>query len=131
MTPFLVDGTRYPLVVIRVRARFEITDLAAVFAEVGQQLARGGGAGLVVDLRGAEAAWFPPTVRRALGDILHRFRREHPNTVRANAIVIRSAIGRGIVTAIWWVSPPTAPSEMFASVVEAEAWVLAALRNAP
>jgi hypothetical protein len=97
---------------------------------VGQQLTRGDGAGLVVDLRGAEAAWFPPTVRRVLGDMMQRTRREHPNTVRANAIVIRSAVGRGIVTAIWWVSPPMAPSEMFASVVEAEAWVLATLREA-
>jgi len=132
MTPFLVDGTRYPLIVIRVRSRFEVTDIGPVFAEVGEQLARGTGAGLLIDLRDADAGWFPATIRRALGDALHQLRRGRSNVVvKATAIVIRGALARGVITAIWWISPPSAPAETFTNVADAEAWLLAAVKRQP
>lgn len=44
------------------------------------------------------------------------------------AVVVTTAFGRGVITAINWISPPPIPIGVFATVEEAEAWCWARLR---
>lgn len=46
------------------------------------------------------------------------------------ALVVPNPIVRGLVTAVFWISPPTFPTRFFATWEEGKAWARQQLRNA-
>jgi hypothetical protein len=74
----------------------------------------------VIDLSKITKA--PATQRKAFAEHLKRF---EPHNVRWNtgsALIVPSAWLRGIVTAVFWVSPPKFPNKLFSDPVEGLRW---------
>lgn len=71
----------------------------------------------------------PPgaTERRIISDCIAKRREDFLRYLCASAGVQPSALARGAMTAIQWVSPPPFPFKVFATVEEAEAWALRAI----
>jgi len=62
--------------------------------------------------------------RRAVSHAIKAYNERYPGLHRALAIVVRSRLERGIVTAISWVAKPPYPFAAFETVDEAKAWLL-------
>jgi len=79
----------------------------------------------VIDLSSITQA--PATQRRIFGEHLKRF---EPHNVRWNAgsgLVVPNAWLRGLVTAVFWISPPKFPNKLFSEAGDAEVWARARL----
>jgi len=74
----------------------------------------------VVDLR--ELLRVPPHQRKLFAEHLKRFEPHDANYNCGSAIVLSNAWLRGIVTAIFAVSPPKFPNRTFASIEEGLKW---------
>jgi hypothetical protein len=66
--------------------------------------------------------------RKAAAEAMIADVQSYPKLLRAKAVVIRSPVERGVVTAIRWVAKPDYPFAEFDSVAVAKAWLLAQLR---
>jgi len=78
-----------------------------------------------IDARGAS----PPSARERQG-IASRYRqwqRDYPGQLAGMAVVLTSAIERGVFTAIIWAVGHGFPARAFGAPEDAEAWLLAAL----
>lgn len=126
-----VDESRWPLVVIRWPAgAISDADIDAFLEASMAQLARGERFGSLHD--GVRASGLDGKQRKRMSDHVNRNRGLLERWHVAAAIVASSAVVRGMITAINWVSPPPFPQRQFATRAEAEAWllgVLAADRN--
>lgn len=117
------DGTRWPLFRIRLpptalsEEQFEdfLQRIDALFLR-GEQFA------VVIDARGAP----PPTPRerQEIGKRVRLAYGRYPTRLLAMALVLDSALQRGIFTAINWISGPAYPSRAFDAPGAAEAWLL-------
>ena len=61
--------------------------------------------------------------RKAVADAMKDHDRRHPGLMRGCAIVHRSAIARGVITAVTWLAPPPYPLAAFADMPKAKAWL--------
>ena len=74
----------------------------------------------VVDLR--ELLRVPPHQRKLFADHLKRFEAHDVAYNQGSAIVVPNTLVRGIMTAVFWLSPPRFPNQAFASVGAAKQW---------
>jgi hypothetical protein len=77
--------------------------------------------GVVVDLTHVLRA--PPAVRRAFADQDKRMAEFDRKFCAASALVVPNVFARGVVTAIFWLSPPVYPYKFFATVADGQQWV--------
>ncbi|MEM7436520.1 MAG: hypothetical protein AAF436_15290 [Myxococcota bacterium] len=74
----------------------------------------------VIDLSSITKA--PATQRKMFGEHLRRF---EPHNLRWNtgsALIVPNAWLRGLVTAVFWFSPPKFPTKLFSDPLAAEQW---------
>jgi hypothetical protein len=82
----------------------------------------------VIDLSNIIKA--PATQRKAFAEHLKRF--EHNARWNAgSALIVPNAWLRGLVTAVFWLSPPKFPNKLFSRASEAESWAKAQLEAKP
>lgn len=81
----------------------------------------------VADL--TDLARVPPTQRKLFADHLKRFETHDVQYNQGSAIVVPSAMLRGVMTAVFWMSPPKFPNRAFATRKEAIAWAQERLRT--
>lgn len=68
------------------------------------------------------------TQRKAFGEHLKRFEEHNVRWNAGSALIVPSAWLRGLVTAVFWISPPKFPNKFFSGPVEAEIWAKAQLK---
>jgi hypothetical protein len=91
-----------------------------VLAELEAQLRRGVQYVLVFDL--SHAAVPNALQRQQLAAHVRDNEQDIRRSVRSVGVVLTSPIARGIVTAIFWVSPPPMPYRFFTTRAEAASW---------
>ncbi|HTV22560.1 MAG TPA: hypothetical protein VMG12_27920 [Polyangiaceae bacterium] len=79
-----------------------------------------------IDTRGAP----PPSARerQAIAARYRAWQREYPGQLAGLAVVLNSAIERGVFTAIIWAVGQGFPARAFGTPADAEAWLQAALK---
>ena len=124
------DESRWPVVVVTLPVEpLEGEALTKYLAEAKRYYTRGQSFGFVFDIRNA-----PPMTasqRRIIAEEIDRAAHEFPTIRAVQGVVIASAVQRGIVKAINWLARQPAPTEVFATVEEAVAWVQKELRAVP
>jgi hypothetical protein len=95
-------------------------ELELVLAELEAQLARAVPYVLIFDL--SHAAIPDAVQRQKLSAHVRDNDREIRRWVRGVGVVLTSSLVRGVVTAIFWVSPPPIPSKIFSTQSEAAEW---------
>jgi hypothetical protein len=119
-----VDHSRFPLVVLRNGRRFTDADFQAVTVHL-EELLRRGPFGVLNDTRGSPMP--SPLQRRIIIKFYEDFDREIRAHLLATAIVGDSTLVRGVLTALQWIRPAPHPVKVFASMVDAERWVIGLL----
>ena len=71
----------------------------------------------------------PPTQRKAAAEAMKSDAQRHPGLLRGKAIVIRSTLERGVVTAVAWMAQPSYPFAAFETEALAKSWLLRHLRS--
>jgi len=79
----------------------------------------------IVDL--SNVIYAPATQRKAFAEHLKRFEAHGPRWNAGSALIVPSAWLRGLVTAVFWLSPPKFPQKLFSRSLEAEIWAKAQL----
>ncbi len=74
----------------------------------------------IIDLSNVSSA--PATQRKTLAEHLKSCETFSARWNAGSALVVPSAWLRGLTTAVFWVSPPKYPTELFSNVTEAERW---------
>jgi hypothetical protein len=74
----------------------------------------------VIDLSKITKA--PATQRKAFAEHLKRFEEFNVRWNAGSALIVPSAWLRGLVTAVFWISPPRFPNKLFSEPLEAERW---------
>jgi hypothetical protein len=64
----------------------------------------------------------PATQRKAFAEHLRRFEEFSARWNAGSALIVPSAWLRGLVTAVFWMSPPKFPNQLFSEPLEAESW---------
>lgn len=125
-----LNTSRHPLVVLRAGSAYAQPEWDRMVLGM-VELIRQGPFGLITDARGGQ---MPNAVqRRSIVKVYEDYDRETRSHFLVAALVGESTLVRGVVTALTWVRPPPHPVKVFASLAEAEPWVLghfpAALRQ--
>jgi hypothetical protein len=124
------DTSQWPLCRISFsRLALSAPEFDAHLAFVDDLFTRSGPFALLIDARGA-----PPLSarqRRAIGQRIRQWHQSHPLGVVGIAVVMTSAIERGVFTAISWAAVKTFPSRAFSAPEDAEHWLLEALARGP
>lgn len=117
----VVDADRYPLVIITLRGQLTDAQLEAYLAYVDRLPATGDEPGVMVfDL--SDARVFTATQRKRQADWIKAQRGDRMSPRQGVAFIIRSAIVRGAVRAVFWLADPSAAVGIFATREEALAW---------
>ena len=74
----------------------------------------------VIDLSSVTKA--PATQRKALAEHLKGFEEFSVRWNAGSALIVPSAWLRGLVTAVFWISSPKFPNQLFSEPLEAESW---------
>lgn len=127
--PIRIDDARHPLVVVN----FVGTATDAEFDAYLDDMQR-----LVLDRREKNVTILdatlsgdtPPTQRRKQADWLKRNAAYLREFSLGTAFVIDSPFVRGVLTAIFWITPMSAPYTIVATYAEAEAWATRQLQDA-
>lgn len=123
------DETRWPIVVVTLPTRaLEGVDFDRYVADLSRYHDRGQAFGCVFDIRNAPT--FTAAQRRVIADAMTRQSAKHAKIKFVIAVVIASAIQRGVVKAITWLTPQPAPTGVFGTVEEAVAWAQRSLVSA-
>ena len=72
----------------------------------------------------------PAAHRRAAAEAMKLDSQRYPGLLRAKAIVAKSHLERGVVTAVRWIARPDYPFEYFETEPEAKTWLLRYLERA-
>jgi hypothetical protein len=102
-------------------------ELSACLDTLESFFARATPLAILIDARGAP----PPSARERQG-IAARYRRwqsDYPGQLAGLAVVLTSAIERGVFTAIIWAVGHGFPARAFGAPEDAEAWLSAALKQ--
>jgi hypothetical protein len=118
-----VDTSRFPLVWVEVPKEITDSEIGEVLSDLRRLLDGSLPYALVFDLSGSGA--INASQRKALGDHMDENREAITKRVKGLGIVANSVVARGIVTAVFWVSPPPVAHKVFASCAEAVAWAKA------
>ena len=132
MGEIVFDDAEYPLVVVRFDGGFSDD---AFFRYLGQLDLMTDRAfrdrqrvSFVMDARATVTP--QPSQRRAMGDWMKQNQQAAAATCAGFAFVIPSAIVRGALTAILWISPMPAPHALFGEMGPALTWAREQLRDA-
>ncbi len=126
---FEVDSSRYPIAVIRYpTAPVEVSAIDR-YREVLEELARYGRFVVIADLRNAH----PQTakVRLAFFKMLSEFDYGPASELSGEAIVVNTALLRGVVTAYRWFVRQPYPSRVFSDLDSALAWAQEYISSSP
>lgn len=74
----------------------------------------------IIDLSNVSEA--PATQRKILAEHLRSCEAFSARWNAGSALIVPNAWLRGLVTAVFWVSPPKYPTELFSNPTEAESW---------
>lgn len=74
----------------------------------------------VIDISAVTNA--PATQRKMFGEHLERFEPHNQRWNTGSGLVVPNAWLRGLVTAVFWFSPPKFPTKIFPEPIEAERW---------
>ncbi len=74
----------------------------------------------VIDLSNIRKA--TATQRKAFGEHLKRFEDYNVRWNTGSALIVPNAWLRGLVTAVFWISPPKFPNKLFSGAEEGERW---------
>jgi hypothetical protein len=122
------DESRWPIIVITLPAvALDGDAFEKYLADVSQYYGRGQSFGLVFDIRQAPPLSAPQ--RRRISEEIDRSAREHAAIRVVQGIVIVSAVQRGIVKAINWLTRQPVETSVFGSVDEAVSWAENALQS--
>jgi hypothetical protein len=126
--PIDIDEGRAPILYITYRGQIANAEVQRVVDAVPRWTGRGAPFAIVVNTLEAEP--LSAEQRRMLATTLNEDGKAQERTLRACAVILRSAVMRGVLTALTWLSRPTFPIETFATVAEGEAWVRRKLAEA-
>jgi hypothetical protein len=121
-----IDDSRYPLLIARFPSDVTSDDFADYSARLFPLLSRGRCA-LLVD---AGEARLTPEVRRLMADEMRQREAVFVEHCAGCAVVLRSTITRGIMTALTWLVTPKFPLRTFAHEEMALAWLKERLATA-
>jgi len=79
----------------------------------------------VIDLSNIAKA--SATQRQAFGEHLKRFEAFNVRWNTGSALIVPNAWLRGLVTAVFWISPPKFPNKLFSDPFESKDWAKAQL----
>jgi hypothetical protein len=116
-----VDVSRHPLVLVRYGRQFSDADWSVLIERVAV-LIRRGPFGMINDVRGGAVP--TPVQRRTIAALYEANEPEIRAHFLAGALVGDSLLLRGVLTAMRWLRPAPHPVEIFATIGEAEAWIL-------
>ena len=125
-----VDDSQFPVIYLRLPEQISEDDVSDLYDYLKLNILRKRMSyGVVVDATGLRSVP-SAAVRQRLADHEHAVADIESRYNKANAYVIASAVLRGALTAIYWVSPPRYPHAVFPSTDRAEAWVRSKLIEA-
>lgn len=129
MTGIQVDGSRWPLVVVRYPEKVSDDDLAKSLEEMRKYRERREAYALLID--SSRCSGFSARQRQMQAEYIASGIRLTRVYLKAFAFVAKSQLQRGMLTAIFWIRPPESPYRVFMSVEEAERWVMEQVPGIP
>ena len=117
------DDSRAPVVVLTMPSKFDDAALTAALTAATRWLLEEVDApfGFIADLQRPLA--ISPRQRKLVASAEAAYAHVDARFNAGQAFVVGSAISRGIVTALTWLSPPVYPYVVVSSIAEAFAWV--------
>ncbi|HEX2570721.1 MAG TPA: hypothetical protein VH877_14285 [Polyangia bacterium] len=122
---FIADKSQWPFVTL-LTPKGEI-DVGSFFSIIDSCLERQSTFVVLHDIRGMGS--LSPLQRKQFSEYIKSREMSLKQYIAAHAVVVSSAIERGIVTAVLWVSPPPFPVRVFTSPTDAETWVRGELKT--
>lgn len=116
-----LDATHAPLYIARLPQHMSDSELASYLETLERFLLNHDGPYVVVtDTSFVQSA--PAIQRRMIADSDIRLRDHDEKWCAGVAVIAKSAFMRGVVTAIYWISPPVYPYRILPSLSEAIVW---------
>jgi hypothetical protein len=128
VTAAKVDTSQWPLCRVSLPSvAMTPAELAACLDTLESFFARATPLTILIDTRGAP----PPSARerQAIAARYRAWQRDYPSQLAGLAVVLTSAIERGVFTAIIWAVGHSFPARAFGTPADAEAWLQAALQE--
>jgi hypothetical protein len=124
---YTIDASRFPLVVGSASEHVrDDSALGETYRQMSAALARGLPMVVMFDLRGGYST---PPRRKRLVDWANAHDASIKRLVLAIAIVVRTEVERGFVTAVTWLRSPAVETRIFTSTTDAEAWLMKTYRE--
>jgi hypothetical protein len=124
------DESRWPIVIVKTPPH--VVDAATFHEECKRAFGyyeRGEAFALIYDVR--ESPPLPAEQRRIVAEFTDRYSAQYPNVRMVTAIVVASAVQRGVVKAINWLTRQPVPVGVVGTVDEAITWCQHALAAPP
>lgn len=122
-----VDRRHWPLVVLRVGARFDAEDARALWESAVALAAERGPFANLIDCRPLLTQRVGPAERRALAELYRAHHEALRRTLLCEAWVHGSPLARGVLRAIHWLYRTPWPSAVYRTLPEAESRCVRAL----
>lgn len=116
----IIDESEWPILVVRWPNELTLAEVDEHFEEMLALALRGGPIAVLVDMTGAGIP--PAHHRQHAAKKLAEVYAESGDRIAGVAHVIRSPLVRGVLTAVYWVSAPPFPKEVFGTRAEALDW---------
>ena len=130
MTVPSLDDRRWPVLHVNFPPTMTIPDLVQHFRDMERQMDRRLPFACVVDASAVVPSEFTAVHRRVTAAELARLAPKARGYLRRQCFVTSSVLARGVLTAVFWLSSPPIPTEVFASLLEARAWAGSGLAGA-
>jgi hypothetical protein len=115
-----IDATRAPLYLVEWPSLITEAEIDAHFAEIRSLASGGRRIAFIIDMRISGTP--PPSTRKHAAERLRATYDVVGAGVVGVAHVIPSALVRGVMTAVYWLSPPPFPTYVAGTPAEAFAW---------
>jgi hypothetical protein len=125
MAATLYDDSQWPLVRIRLPAALDTAELVVSLDYIDALFLRGERFAVLIDVRDAPPLTAPQ--RKLVAERSDAMYARYPTRLAGMALILSSAIQRGVVTAIQWLVKGGFPTRVFARLVDAEIWLRAQL----
>jgi hypothetical protein len=120
------DDSQWPIFIARMPPnRLSTEEFAAHLEGLRQPYRRGEPFGVLIVM--GDHPPLSPKQRKAAADAMRADWERYPGLLRAKAIVIRSPVERGVVTAVNWLAKPPYPLASFEIESIASTWLMAQL----
>lgn len=112
----------FPLIVMTTKRSLAYADARAIFAAYDPIVRRGERFVSITDVRGSKGVPDSAT-RAAFAEESKRFEASAQHLAVASALIVESALVRGAITAVQWISKPKIPTANFTAFPPALRWV--------